>query len=522
MTLEAWVNPAALGTAWRTVILKEQPAGLIYTLYANTDTTRPSANIFTTTENETRGTAALGLNTWTHLAATYDGSTLRLFVNGAQVSSKAITGTIKTSAGVLRIGGNGVWGEYFSGLLDEIRIYDRASTAAEIQADMNAPLGDSTPPTVSMTAPADGATVSGNVTVSANATDNIGLAGVQFLLDGAALGSEDTVAPYSISWDSSAVSNGSHTIAARARDAAGNQTTSASVTVTTSNAPDTTAPSVSMTAPANGATVSGNVAVSANASDNVGVAGVQFLLDGASLGSEDTVAPYSISWNTTTAGNGAHTFAARARDAAGNQTTSVAVNVTVSNVDTIAPTVSMTAPANGATVSGSVTISANATDNVGVVGVQFLLDGAPLGSEDTAAPYSISWSSSTASNGSHTLTARARDAAGNQATSTAVTVSNVVGDTTPPTVSIASPANGVKVSGTVTVSANATDNVGVVGVQFLLDGAPLGSEDTAAPYSISWDTAGTGNGAHTLTARARDAAGNQTTSSAVKVNVQRH
>ena len=83
---------------------------------------------------------------------------------------------------------------------------------------MNTPLGDSTPPTVSMTAPIDGTTVSGMVTVSADANDNVGLAGVQFLLDGAPLGSEDTVAPYSISWDSSHVSNGLHTIAARARD----------------------------------------------------------------------------------------------------------------------------------------------------------------------------------------------------------------------------------------------------------------------------------------------------------------
>src|SRR6266536_2167217 len=86
-------------------------------------------------------------------------------------------------------------------------------------------------------------------------------------------------------------------------------------------APETTPPTVSMTAPANGATVSGTVTVSANASDNVGVTGVQFLLDGAPLGSEDTVAPYSISWNSASVSNGAHTLAARARDRAGNYTT---------------------------------------------------------------------------------------------------------------------------------------------------------------------------------------------------------
>ena len=68
--------------------------------------------------------------------------------------------------------------------------------------------------------------------------------------------------------------------------------------------PDTTAPTVSVTAPANGATVTGTVTVSATASDNVGVAGVQFLLDGVNLGAEDTSSPYAVSWNTTTAVHG--------------------------------------------------------------------------------------------------------------------------------------------------------------------------------------------------------------------------
>ena len=123
-----------------------------------------------------------------------------------------------------------------------------------------------------------------------------------------------------------------HSITARARDAAGNQTTSAAVSVTVANAaPDTTAPTVSVSAPATGATVSGTVSVSAGASDNVGVAGVQFLLDGANLGAEITAAPYTVNWNSTTASNAVHSITARARDAAGNQTTSVAVSVTVAN-----------------------------------------------------------------------------------------------------------------------------------------------------------------------------------------------
>ena len=200
--------------------------------------------------------------------------------------------------------------------------------------------------------------------------------------------------------------------------------------------PDTTPPTATITYPSSGGTVSGSITVTANASDNVSVAGVQFKLDGADLGPEDTTAPYSATWDTTTAGNGSHTLTAVARDGAGNTATSSPVTVTVSNgplspagpvPDTVPPTVAITSPTSGSTVSGPVTVSASALDDVGVVGVQFKVDGSNLGPEDTTAPYSITWDSTTAANGSRTLTAVARDAAGNTGTSlpVSVNVSNV-------------------------------------------------------------------------------------------------
>jgi hypothetical protein len=140
MTMEAWVYPTLLSGSWRTVMLKEQSTGMAYALYAGEDAGRPSGHAFTSGEFDTRGTGALPLNTWSHLAATYDGTTLRLFVNGAQVSSRAVGGAMRVTAQALRIGGNAVWNEWFQGRIDEVRVYNRALTAPDIQADMTRPV----------------------------------------------------------------------------------------------------------------------------------------------------------------------------------------------------------------------------------------------------------------------------------------------------------------------------------------------------------------------------------------------
>jgi hypothetical protein len=152
------------------------------------------------------------------------------------------------------------------------------------------------------------------------------------------------------------------------------------------------------------------------------VAGVQFKLDGNDLGAEDGSSPYSINWDTTGASNGPHQLTAVARDAAGNKTTSAAVPVTVANADHTPPSAWLTFPESGARLGGTITLTGGASDNVGVVGVQFQLDGKSLGSEDTSAPYSVAWNTASVANGSHQLSALARDAAGNAKTSTVVTV----------------------------------------------------------------------------------------------------
>jgi len=185
-------------------------------------------------------------------------------------------------------------------------------------------------------------------------------------------------------------------------------------------------------------------------------------------------------------------------------------------VDTTPPTVSISSPTTGTTVSSTVSVQVAASDNVGVATVTLSVDGVLLAS-DTAAPYAFSWNTTTASNGSHTLTAQATDAAGNNAsTSTVVNVSNASPDSTPPTVSITAPSNGVVVSGSVSVMVNATDNVGVVKVDLYVDGA-LVSTSTSSPFTNRWNSRKAASGAHTLLCKAYDAAGNIGVSATVTV-----
>jgi len=139
-TLEAWVYPTATPSGWRTILQKAADA---YLLTASGDQGRPvSGGTFNgTCCTAVVAPAALAVNTWTHLATTYDGAQLRLFVNGTQVAAIAATGTYEQNANPLWIGGNALYGEHFQGRIDNLRIYNRALSATEIATDMNTPVG---------------------------------------------------------------------------------------------------------------------------------------------------------------------------------------------------------------------------------------------------------------------------------------------------------------------------------------------------------------------------------------------
>jgi methionine-rich copper-binding protein CopC len=349
LTLEAWVRPASQND-FATVVMKESSTGMVYGLYASDGANNPpSAYLIANNDPSVRGSSVLPVNAWSHLATTYDGSSLKIYVNGELVGTQAATGNISTSPDPLRIGGNEFWGEWFSGLIDEVRVYNRALGEGEIRYDMSTPIGgspDATLPTGSINSPSAGSTVSGTVNLSASASDNVLVSGVRFYIDGQPVGTEDISAPYTFAWDSRKVMNGTHTVTARIRDGVGNVFDTPAVSITVGNPADTTAPTVKLTLPGAGTKAGGPVVLQAAAADNIAVVGVQFKVNGVNVGSEDTVAPFRLAWDASAAAEGTYDVVAVAKDLAGNTTTSTAVQVVV---DKTAPTISTKTPTAGAT-----------------------------------------------------------------------------------------------------------------------------------------------------------------------------
>ncbi|MDO8413733.1 MAG: S8 family serine peptidase, partial [Gallionellaceae bacterium] len=194
------------------------------------------------------------------------------------------------------------------------------------------------------------------------------------------------------------------------------------------------------------------------------------------------------------------------------------IDKAVRSLDFTPPAVSITAPANGALVRKSVTVTASATDNLAVARVEFYLN--PTTSNtllctDTAAPYDCAWNTAALADGSYVLQAKAIDTSGNTGVSTSLTVTV---DNTQPTISITYPGNGATVNGTVTITASATDTNGIASVQFYVDTALI-CTDTVAPYECLANTTSLVDGKHTLIASATDAAGNASASTSATVTV---
>ena len=327
MTLEAWVNPSTVNANWRDVIYKGNDN--FYLEATSSNASRPDAGLIAGgTYGDAYGSTALPANTWSFLAETYDGSTVRLYVNGTQVGSVAHTGAIATSTNPLQIGGDSIYGQHFVGLIDEVRVYNTALTAVQIQADQTTPVTPSGPDTQPPTGPASLAATAvsgGEIDLSwPAATDNVGVSGYQVeRCTGAGCSSFVQVAtPTATSYKDTTVSAGTaYSYRVRATDSAGNLGSYTPTASATTPAPDTQPP----TGPASLAATAvsgGEIDLSwPAATDNVGVSGYQVeRCTGAGCSSFVQVAtPTATSYKDTTVSAGtAYSYRVRATDSAGN------------------------------------------------------------------------------------------------------------------------------------------------------------------------------------------------------------
>lgn len=520
MTVSAWVYVSAFPSDDAAVVSKRTSAESGYQLDLTKDTGPRTIGFKLTTNTGGAmfryGATPLQLNTWYHIAGVYNAAnqTLDVYLNGA-LDNGQLTGTVSSSqqnstanVNIGRRAGN--TGFEFSGRIDDVRIADHALTQAQIQTDMTTPLGgttppppDTTPPTVGVTPPAS--ILSKTVNLAATASDNIGVVGVKFLLDAnTTIGAEDTTSPYGVSWNTTTVSNGAHTITAQARDAAGNITTSTAAAVVVDNQAPTGTIVINGGASATNSTA---VTLALTAADAVtSVTQMRFSNNGTSFSTAEAFAS-SKTW-TLSSGAGTKTVYVQFSDAAGNWSTAVTDTIVL---DTTAPTISARTATNITGNSAQITWTSN---EAATSRVEYGLT-TSYGATTTLDPTLVTAHSvalaGLASNTTYNYRVRSIDAAGNEAISANSTFKTAAAaDTTPP-----STPNGLTATAVSTTQINlswnaSTDNVAVTGYQVFRNNTQVGTSATTT-FNDTGLSPGT---TYSYTVRAVDAAANPSGQSA--------
>ena len=448
---------------------------------------------------------------------------------------------------------------------------------------------DTLGPQVAVTSPTLNQIVSGTINFAATATDTVGVTGVKWYIDEVEVASDYNGAPWTKTWNTTAVADGSHKVFAKARDAAGNWTTSAKFNFTIRNTVYSGLDTIIDSAPALTNDATPDFLFSATQPE----ATFECQIDNGSF--EACTSPKTLPAQT----DGSHTFSVRALASGAVDSTPASQAFTV---DTTKPAVSVSSPVAGSTVAGVITLGANATDASAVTGAKWFLDAIEVASDYDGAPWSRSLDTNSLTDGSHKLYAKARDAAGNWGSSATITFSvrntplpaldttidsgpgltndstpdfsfsatrpgatfeckvdggsyapctspftlpaqtdgghvlsvrateagetdatpathDFTVDTTRPAVSLTAPAAAAIVSGSVTLSASATDGSGVTAMKWYVDGVEVVSDYDGAPWSRLWSSGTVTNGTHKMFAKARDAAGNWGTSKTISFTV---
>jgi hypothetical protein len=367
------------------------------------------------------------------------------------------------------------------------------ATSGSATVTVTGGISDTTPPTVSITFPTAGATVAGAVTITAVASDDIGVTRVEFLIDGAVVGqgvSARQAGPFEFSWNTTTYTTGAHTLETRAYDAAGNVASSAAVPVTVDQNSVRFTERFSASGPDNAGWSLTEWAL--DASDQTGTTGSKSILGSATPAFNTVTRTASVS--VVLAANPRLTYWRKLDLSGANTSASAAFRVIVNDgVDTVVDSVVKSGA--GAIAESNWTqradVNLSAFANKSVI-IKFVVTATDTGSNLTRARAWVD--------------------------SISVGPPSDAADTTPPTVNVTAPANAATVSGTVDVTASASDSVGVRKVEFYVDGA-LAYTDTAAPFVFTWNTAGVANGGHSLMAKAYDAANNIGTDNDTTVTV---
>jgi fibronectin type 3 domain-containing protein len=535
MTLSAWVQPTVPQDDWNT-ILHRQADRYLLTASGNGGALRPAGGgTFGGATSTVDAPTAIPVGTWTYLAVTYDGSTLRLYVNGTQVATNVAGGAIGANSNPLWIGGNQPYGEYFEGRIDEVRVYKRALTQAEIQSDMTTPILsaplDTTPP-AAPTGLAATAISGAQVNVSwSEATDDLGV--VNYRLErcqGAGCTNFAQVA--SPAWiglnDKAVAGSTTYRYRVRAVDQAGNVGPYSTIAaVTTPGAPDTTPPSAP-TGLTPTVVSSSQIDLAWTAStDAVGVTGYRVeRCAGASCTNWAQVGtPATTAFSNTglTAGT-TYRFRVRAVDAAGNLSaySAIATAATPGGGDTTAPSAPTGLTPTVVSTSQIDLAWTASTDNVGVTGyrVERCAGASCTSWAQVGAPATTSFSNTgLAANTTYRFRVRAVDAAGNLSAYSAIasgrTLANDTTAPTAPTGLTATPQSPTQVNLGWTAS---TDNVGVTGYRVercqgtgCTNFAQVGTPTTTS-YS---DTGPLPSTTYRYRVRASDAAGNLSSYSSI-------
>ncbi|MFL3013196.1 MAG: Ig-like domain-containing protein [Candidatus Neomarinimicrobiota bacterium] len=391
------------------------------------------------------------------------------------------------------------------------------------------PEPDTTAPLVEITNPADQGVLSDSVLVTIYASDNDAVNLVQlYINDSLVLDSAES--PYQYSWNTKEYEEDEyHNLRARAVDFAGNDNQTSPIRVLIDNQ-DNVKPNGSLLYPFSGQTLNGLVNIIADASDDDSLHSVVFYINGDSV-SVSNSAPFIYNWDTTLEFDDYYyVISLQVNDASGNYITLGPISVLVDNdenilVDTTPPTGAIVYPPMAAIVSGIITIQIDAFDNEKVEQVEVVIDGTnPL--VDSNSPYEFTWNTNEAEEDiNHFIAAIVKDTSGNTTNLMPVTVFvdneiNIVTDITPPSVVITSPAANQIVSGDITVTVAAFDNMSIEKVDFFLDGVFYQS-DTNFPYEVYWNTIQLNvfEGNHTWYAKAFDTSGLINQSESIVINV---